>query len=218
MCLYFMDLKVDKKIALIKKRLEDKSCLRGWDSQKKMAVIPINTITEKAFIQPGNAKQASVSIILFSEKNELFFFLTKRTTDVEHHKGQISLPGGAIDKGEAAMNASLRESNEEIGIDISTLNFLGKLTDLYTPVSYFNIHPFVWFTNEKPKITLNHREVDTIYKIGITELIDEKNISKKNVEKSGITFQVPAFNFNKCVSWGATAMILSEFRDLILDL
>ena len=126
-----MDLKVDKKIALIKKRLEDKSYLRGWESQKKMAVIPINTITEKAFIQPGNAKQASVSIILFSEKNELFFFLTKRTTDVEHHKGQISLPGGAIDKGEAAMNASLRESNEEIGIDISTLNFLGKLTDLY---------------------------------------------------------------------------------------
>ena len=213
-----MDLKVDKKITLIKKRLGSKSYLRGWDSQKKMAVIPINTITEKAFIPPNDAKQASVAIILFYEKNELFFFLTKRTAEVEHHKGQISLPGGAIDKDEAAIDASLRESNEEIGIDVSKLNILGKLTDLYTPVSYFNIHPFIWFANEKPKITLNTQEVDTVYKIGISELIDKKNISTKNVKKSGITFQVPAFNFNHCVSWGATAMILSEFRDLILDL
>ena len=107
-----------------------------------MAVIPINSITEKAFIPPKDAKQASVSIILFEENNQLFFLLTKRTDNVEHHKGQVSLPGGAIDKNETAQNASLRETKEEIGIDSSSLKSLGQLSSLYTPVSYFNIHVF----------------------------------------------------------------------------
>ena len=88
-------MKVDKIIALIKERVGSNSELPGWKSHKKMAVIPINSITEKAFIPPKDAKQASVSIILFEENNQLFFLLTKRTDNVEHHKGQVSLPGGA---------------------------------------------------------------------------------------------------------------------------
>ena len=136
-------MKVDKIIALIKERVGSNYELPGWKSHRKMSVIPINSITEKAFIPPKDAKQASVSIILFEENNQLFFLLTKRTDNVEHHKGQVSLPGGAIDKNETAQNASLRETNEEIGIDSSTLKSLGQLSSLYTPVSYFNIHVFL---------------------------------------------------------------------------
>tara|TARA_B000000609_G_scaffold158252_1_gene155341 strand:+ start:1732 stop:2373 length:642 start_codon:yes stop_codon:yes gene_type:complete len=213
-----MGLKVDKKIALIKKRLSNKSFLGGWDSQKKMAVIPINSITEKAFIAPKDARQASVAIILFEEKDKLCFFLTKRTTEVEHHKGQISLPGGAIDNHETAVDASLRESNEEIGVDVASFELLGKLSNFYTPVSYFNIHPFIWFAGGKPKININLQEVDEVYSISINELTNEKNISSKNIQKSGVNFIVPSFRFSSCVCWGATAMILSEFKDLILDL
>ena len=123
-------MKVDKIIALIKERVGSNYELPGWKSHRKMSVIPINSITEKAFIPPKDAKQASVSIILFEENNQLFFLLTKRTDNVEHHKGQVSLPGGAIDKNETAQNASLRETNEEIGIDSSTLKSLGQLSSL----------------------------------------------------------------------------------------
>ena len=213
-----MDLKVDKKIALIKERLSDKSFLGGWSSQKKMAVIPINSLTEKAFIAPENAKQASVAIILFEEKNDLYFYLTKRTSEVEHHKGQVSLPGGAIDKNETPVEASIRESYEEIGVDGSYLELLGKLSNFYTPVSYFNIHPFIWYSKSKPKININLQEVEEVYKVSVSELVNEKNVKTKNVEKSGVNFKVPSFNFNDCVCWGATAMILSELKDLILDL
>ena len=111
-----MGLKVDKIITLIKERVRSNNDLPGWNSHKKMAVIPINSLTEKAFIPPKDAKQASVGIIVFKENNKLFFLLTKRTENVEHHKGQVSLPGGAIDRNETAKNASLRETNEELSL------------------------------------------------------------------------------------------------------
>ena len=212
-----MGLKVDKIITLIKERVRSNNDLPGWNSHKKMAVIPINTITEKAFIPPKDAKQASVGIIVFKENNKLFFLLTKRTENVEHHKGQVSLPGGAIDRNETAKNASLRETNEEIGIDSSTLESLGQLSSLYTPVSYFNIHVFLWYSKVQPQIKINNSEVDQVYKIGLDELIDNNLVSNTPINKSGFEINVPAYNFNECICWGATAMIITELKDIISE-
>ena len=212
-----MGLKVDKIITLIKKRVGSNNDLPGWNSHKKMAVIPINSLTEKAFIPPKDAKQASVGIIVFKEKNKLFFLLTKRTENVEHHKGQVSLPGGAIDRNETAKNASLRETNEEIGIDSSTLESLGQLSSLYTPVSYFNIHVFLWYSKVQPQIKINNSEVDQVYKIGLDELIDNNLVSNTPINKSGFKINVPAYNFNECICWGATAMIITELKDIISE-
>ena len=210
-----MDLKVDKIITLIKERVADKAQLPGWNSHKKMAVIPINIITEKAFIAPKDAKQASVSIILFEENAKLFFILTKRTSNVEHHKGQVSLPGGAIDNNGSALDASTREAQEEIGVDPSTLKFLGNLTSLYTPVSHFNIHTFLWHSKNKPKIEINKNEVEEVYLISFNELINNDLVSHTPIYKSGMKINVPAYHFNECICWGATAMILTELKDLL---
>ena len=210
-----MGLKVDKIITLIKERVQSSNDLPGWNSHKKMAVIPINSLTEKAFIPPKDAKQASVGIIIFKENDKLFFLLTKRTENVEHHKGQVSLPGGAIDRNETAKNASLRETNEEIGIDSSTLESLGQLSSLYTPVSYFNIHVFLWYSKVQPQIKINNSEVDQVYKISLDELIDNNLVSNTPINKSGFKINVPAYNFNECICWGATAMIITELKDII---
>jgi len=210
-----MGLKVDKIITLIKKRVGSNNDLPGWNSHKKMAVIPINSLTEKAFIPPKDAKQASVGIIVFKENNKLFFVLTKRTENVEHHKGQVSLPGGAIEKNESAMDASLRETYEEIGINPSTLKILGELSSLYTPVSYFNIHVFLWYSKIQPQIKINDSEVDQVYKISLDELIDHNVVSNTPINKSGFKINVPAYHFEKCICWGATAMIITELKDII---
>ena len=211
-------MKVEKKIALLKERLNTDTLLPGWNSQKKMAVIPINSITAKAFTPPADAKQASVAIILFEKDGDLSFLLTKRTSNVEHHKGQISLPGGAIDSGETSKNASLRESNEEIGIDIASLRLVGNLSTLYTPVSHFNIHVYVWFSNQRPKITVNQSEVEEVYEISIKELLKEEIHSKTRISKAGMNINVPAFRFLNCVCWGATAMIISELKDILKNI
>ena len=210
-----MDLKIDKKIKLIKKRLTQE--LPGWSSQKKMAVMSINTVTKLAFYPPPNAKLAAVAIILFEEESKLKFFLTRRTSNVDHHKGQISLPGGAKDEGESFKETSLRESQEEIGIDID-LELIGQLTSLYAPVSGFLIHPYVWYSKDKPSTTINENEVESIHDIDLDELQDDTTLSTKSIKVKGLSVDVPSFHFDSCISWGATAMILSEFKDTLVEL
>ena len=210
-----MDLKIDKKIRLIKKRLTKE--LPGWGSQKKMAVMSINTVTKLAFYPPQNAKLAAVAIILFEEDSKLKFFLTRRTSNVDHHKGQISLPGGAQDKGESFQETSLRESQEEIGIDID-LELIGQLTSLYAPVSGFLIHPYIWYSKDKPSTTINENEVESIHDIDLDELQDDITLSTKSIKVKGLSVDVPSFHFDSCISWGATAMILSEFKDTLVEL
>jgi 8-oxo-dGTP pyrophosphatase MutT (NUDIX family) len=205
-----MKLKLDKKIRLIKKRLTES--LPGWESQKKMAVMSINTVTRLAFYPPSNAKLAAVAIILFEEENKLKFFLTRRTSNVDHHKGEISLPGGAKDGDESFRQTSLRESQEEIGID-TPLEFIGKLTPLYAPVSGFLIHPYVWYSNDRPSTTINADEVESIHDVDLDELRVDSTLSTKNIKIKGINIAVPSFEFKSCTSWGATAMILSELKD-----
>ena len=210
-----MDLKIDKKIKLIKRRLLKE--LPGWKSQRKMAVMPINAMTRLAFYPPSNAKLAAVAIILFQEDKKLKFFLTRRTSNVDHHKGEISLPGGAQDKGESFKDTSLRESEEEIGINIS-LELIGKLTPLYAPVSGFLIHPYVWYSKDKPSTTINENEVESIHDIDLDELQDDTTLSAKSIKVKGLSVDVPSFHFDSCISWGATAMILSEFKDTLVEL
>jgi len=208
-------LKIDKKIKLIKRRLLKE--LPGWKSQRKMAVMPINAVTKLAFYPPSNAKLAAVAIILFQEDKKLKFFLTRRTSNVDHHKGEISLPGGAQDKGESFKDTSLRESEEEIGINIS-LELIGKLTPLYAPVSGFLIHPYVWYSKDKPSTTINENEVESIHDIDLDELQDDTTLSTKSIKVKGLSVDVPSFHFDSCISWGATAMILSEFKDTLVEL
>ena len=208
-------MKLDKKIKLIKRRLLKE--LPGWKSQRKMAVMPINTVTRLAFYPPSNAKLAAVAIILFQEDKKLKFFLTRRTSNVDHHKGEISLPGGAQDKGESFKDTSLRESEEEIGINIY-LELIGKLTPLYAPVSGFLIHPYVWYSKDKPSTTINENEVESIHDIDLDELQDDTTLSTKSIKVKGLSVDVPSFHFDSCISWGATAMILSEFKDSLVEL
>jgi len=208
-------LKIDKKITLIKKRLNQS--LPGWDSQKKMAVMPISPVTQLAFIPPADAKLAAVAIILFQEDNKLKFFLTRRTSNVDHHKGQISLPGGAKDEGESFEDASLRESEEEIGINVD-LDLLGELTPLYAPVSGFLIHSYIWYVKERPNTIINEDEVESIHDVDLDELQDKNVLSTKPVNVKGLSIKVPSFKFDSCASWGATAMILSELKDTLAEI
>ena len=84
---------------------------------------------------------AAVLILLYPFDNEWYFFLTKRTKTVEHHKGQISFPYGMVEKSESYKNAALRETFEEIGVSMKEINIIGALTPLYVPVSKFEIFP-----------------------------------------------------------------------------
>ena len=158
---------------------------------------------------------SAVLILLFPNNNTFNFILTLRSKKVETHKGQISLPGGAQEQNESLEKTALRETEEEIGVSPETVELIGRLSTLYVPFSGFDIHPYVGWATEMPEINISVEEVDKIISVPVTELIDSNNLRIKNTSLRGIPVKMPYFNLKNEIVWGATSMILSEFKQLI---
>jgi 8-oxo-dGTP pyrophosphatase MutT (NUDIX family) len=161
-------------------------------------------------------KEAGVLILLYPNENGLHFFLTRRTDTVENHKGQISLPGGAQEAGESLRETALRETCEELAIDPACVQMLGDpLSQVFIPVSGYRITPFVAFTPARPNVLAEPGEVVEIIDAPLDLIVDEKNVIEEEWTIRGYTGIVPFFNFNGNKVWGATAMVLGEFAEML---
>ena len=149
------------------KKMNDK--LPGKISHEIMMVKPRFKSIEKKASTP-----AAVLILLYPIKDKWHFFLTKRTNNVEHHKGQISLPGGMLEKGESHKEAAIRETFEELGVQSRDINIIGPLTPLYIPISNFKIFPFVGWLKSSPKLNIQSKEVSKVFSPSIYSLTDPK--------------------------------------------
>ena len=132
---------------------------------------------------------------------------------MKHHASQIGLPGGRIEKGETALETAFRETWEEIGISRKKIEILGSLSELYVQVSGFQIHPFVGWLNKKPEFIVNKNEVEKTISFPLKLITN----SIEEVEMNTISGQlkVPCIRFEDEIIWGATAMILLEFADVL---
>jgi len=187
--------------------------LPGEESHQKMRVIYDQSI-ELPFSEI-NSIPAAVLILLYLADNEIYFFLTKRTDELKNHKGQISLPGGKQEGNEKLIDTALRETQEEIGINKTSISIIGTITPLFVPVTGFMIYPFIGYSLNKLNPKPDPVEVATIFSVNISDLLNKENqtTGKRNIR--GYDVQVPYFKLNDYQVWGATSMILSEFRDLI---
>ena len=158
---------------------------------------------------------SAVLILLYPKDNTFNFILTLRSNKVESHKGQISLPGGVQEKDESLEHTALRETNEEIGVLPEIIELLGNLSTIYVPFSGFNINPYVGWTESVPDLQASEHEVEKIIEVSVDELIDDNNQRKKNTTIRGVPVTMPYFNLNNEIVWGATSMILSEFKEII---
>lgn len=133
------------------------------------------------------------------------------------HAGQISLPGGKREPGDSNLaETALRESREEVGVAQENVRILGKLSDLYIPPSRFLVTPFVGFCEKRPDFMKDPAEVDEIIEIKLSDLLSDQAVQvKKHKIGLGIHIKAPSFVVNGHVIWGATAMILSEFKEVI---
>jgi 8-oxo-dGTP pyrophosphatase MutT (NUDIX family) len=164
-------------------------------------------------IQP---KEAGVLILLFPGRAGLYFFLTRRTETVENHKGQVSLPGGAQEAGESLEETALRETCEELSVDRASVQVIGgPLTPVYIPVSGFRATAFVAFTPRRPQVRPEPGEVVEIIEAPLELIVDEKSIVEEEWEVRGRQAIVPFFNVNGHKVWGATAMVLGEFAEML---
>tara|TARA_B110000014_G_scaffold244553_1_gene215843 strand:- start:111 stop:731 length:621 start_codon:yes stop_codon:yes gene_type:complete len=195
-------------------------------SQKLKSPLPGKKAHEIMMVTPKisnfnlNQKEvpAAVLLLLFPVENNWHFFLTKRTNTLEHHKGQIALPGGMVEEGENLEQAAIRETYEEIGVSIDPEKLIGSLSPFYIPVSGFKIFPFIGWLESEPKTTIHEREVQRIFSPSIHHLISKD--TKKNKEKkiSGNQINIPYFDLEGEEVWGATSIILSEFKVIIKDI
>ena len=195
---------------IIKLTKKMKGNLSGQASHQKMMVQP-------RYISPDNKTPipAAVLILLYPDKKQWHFFLTKRTKTVEHHKGQISLPGGMLEEGESNKEAAIRETYEEMGIESKRIDIIGSLTPLHIPVSGFKIFPFVGWIKEKPKLKIQTNEVSRVLSPTIENLLDKRTQKEKYSRILGKKVKIPFFDLDNETVWGATSMILSEFRSVL---
>lgn len=139
---------------------------------------------------------------------------TRRTHRVRDHKNQISFPGGVKERQDASLiQTALRETEEEIGLDRSEVQILGRLKDLYTPTGY-RITPIVGLLSKPLRFKPNPYEIEEIFQVPLTHLLDRKNMKLQKAEFFGKAFDIPFFNFRHYTIWGATGRITREFIEL----
>lgn len=161
-------------------------------------------------------QKSGVLILLYPENDTLQTVLIRRVNYNGAHSGQVSLPGGKkeqIDK--TVIHTALREAKEEIGVDPSKIDILGKLSPLQIPISHYEVHPIVGYVPFKPEFRINPKEVNYLIKSKIRELLNPSIRKIADMSVRNELIKVSGFQVNGNFVWGATAMILNEFIDVL---
>lgn len=188
--------------------------LPGLEAHHKM--LPPGRRLKSYDHELSSVKPSSVLLLLFPEGDQLYICLTKRPSTMTFHPGQISFPGGKVEKEDhSAEMTALREAREEVGIDPSAIEILGKMSDLYVEVSKFSIQPFLAWANKKPEFMLNASEVEGLILFPLSDFVANETIFETELDTVTGPLRIKYYPFNGEIIWGATAMILSELIEIL---
>jgi 8-oxo-dGTP pyrophosphatase MutT (NUDIX family) len=172
---------------------------------------------EPDLAMPGDCRRGGVLVLLYPRAGQLYLVLTRRTDTVGSHKGQISLPGGAWERGESLVQTALRETCEELGVPPDGSEVIGQLSSLYIPPSNYCIYPFVAYRPVPPVFRPDPLEVAQVLELPLALLLDPdiQKVEYWSDSRFDSPRRVPFFDIRGEVVWGATAMILSELVALL---
>jgi 8-oxo-dGTP pyrophosphatase MutT (NUDIX family) len=189
--------------------------LGGLNAQFKLAPkIRLKYDADK--ITANNPRKAAVLALFYPNlKNETCFLLTQRASYKGIHSAQISFPGGKKDiEDENLEKTALRETFEEVGVTEASIEIIRELTDVYIPPSNFLATPFLGYANQQPNFNLNY-EVEQTIEVLLRDLLSETNFTAIKMNTSYMEdVEVPCFKLDGYIVWGATAMMLSEIKEL----
>lgn len=205
-----------RSIATLESILRDRlaGTLPGPEAQLRFAPAP-SRAGWRPGIFPADARLAAALLLLYPGSRGISLPLTVRASGLKRHAGQISLPGGAIDDGETMIEAALRETYEEIGVDPSDVRILGELTPVHVLVSGFTLHPIVAVADQRPAFRPAAGEVDEVLEVSMDDLRDASSIRQGTRIREGMAVEYPYFHLLGRQVWGATAMVLGEFICLL---
>lgn len=187
--------------------------LPGEEAHREM--FPMRTVSSEALKTAKNYRLSGVLALIYPHENRHQIILTERQDYEGNHSSQMSFPGGKIEHSDKnSLDAALRETYEEIGVMPNQVEVLGKLTDVYIPVSNFLVHPYVGYLQMAPSYTINEREVKQIVTFDLTELSKTENRIITEIKTgTGIKLKnIPAFYISEKIIWGATALMLNELK------
>jgi 8-oxo-dGTP pyrophosphatase MutT (NUDIX family) len=164
---------------------------------------------------PDGAKLAAVLALFVPKDGEWQVVFIERVSNNERdkHKGQISFPGGKFEEGDqTTARTALREAQEEVGIVAEDVQLLGKLSEIYIPVSNFKVQPHVGFLPYQPSYQLQLEEVDDAFEVPFSHFLNPaiRKVATIPLGNNLSLPDTPYFDLNGKVLWGATAMMMSE--------
>ncbi|QDO94338.1 CoA pyrophosphatase [Formosa sediminum] len=187
-------------------------------SQFKMSPPFRTQLLEMDKIKMKTARKAAVMALFYPDTlQQTSLVLILRNTYKGVHSAQIGFPGGKVEPEDDSLKAAaIRETFEEVGVPEENIEVWRKITDIYIPPSHFIVQPFIGIAEKTPVFLKQDTEVDAIIEVPLVEFLSDTNVVTKRVTTSyAQEIDVPAFIFQGHVVWGATAMMLSEVKDIL---
>ena len=170
---------------------------------------------ERYYANPFPLRKSAVMILLFVRNSRLKTIMIERT-DIGVHAGQISFPGGKSEPSDTdSIDTAIRETKEEIGINVNRADVIGELPPVKVPVSSFEIFPIVAFVDGIGDFKTSESEVKKVLEVDIEDM--RASLGNRSVTVAGKQYEVPSFFCGNSVVWGATAMIVAEMLKVIVD-
>jgi 8-oxo-dGTP pyrophosphatase MutT (NUDIX family) len=161
---------------------------------------------------------AAVLVPLFESDGETRVVLTRRSSALRSHTGEVSFPGGRVDPGESLEEAALREASEEVGIEPAAVEVVGRLTPLRTMASGATIFPFVGALSHRPALRPSPLEVELAFDVALADLAAEGTYREEQWALPELGDRaVHFFELPEDTVWGATARILHELLGAVLS-
>lgn len=191
--------------------------LPAFASHEKMMPLERKIFLEKMGTEKNNARSAAVLMLFYPKNKETHLVLIVRNSYPGVHSDQIAFPGGKFEAEDVDfLTTALRETEEEIGISRSKIEVVKAFSSLYIPPSNFMVYPFLGICKEEIQFAPDSNEVAAIIELPLSVLRDDRILIVENLSTSYASLvDVPAFKIEGHIVWGATAMMLSELKDVL---
>lgn len=166
--------------------------------------------------EDAGGPNSAVLAALWEEDGEARVLLTRRTAWLRSHSGQVAFPGGRVEPGESLAEAALREAQEEVGLDPTAVELIGRLSRMHTISSGAGIHPFVGLLPGRPSLEANPDEVDRVFDAPLGELMAEGVFHEEIWGVADTERSIYFFDVAGETVWGATARMLYELLLLLI--
>lgn len=195
----------------------EKETLPAVEAHVKMASLDrISSLIDKSYDRDG-LRNAAVMMLVYPKNTKAYLALILRNASTGIHSSQVALPGGKVEPEDINLaTTALRETFEEIGVLPERIQVIKAFSEVYIPPSHFLVFPFLGVCLSELVFDPSPDEVAKMIELPLEDLIDDTNLTNVQLKTSyADEIEVPAFDLQGHIVWGATAMILNELKETI---